>query len=163
MPPLSSVNKVAFLGDYPPRQCGIATFTRDLRNAVVAANPAWSCPVIAVSDRAGTYNYPSEVRFEIPQPDVASYVRAANFLNLAHMDVLCVQHEFGIFGGSAGSHLLALLRRVRMPVVTYPPHRVGKSGPQPTPRLPRTGRPFLPSRGHGGARPRYAHQSLRGR
>ena len=118
MTPLSPVNKVAFLGDYPPRQCGIATFTRDLRDAVVAANPDWSCPVIAVSDRPGNYTYPPEVRFEIPQPDVASYVRAANFLNLAHMDVLCLQHEFGIFGGAAGSHILALLRRVRMPVVT---------------------------------------------
>ena len=92
MTPLSPVNKVAFLGDYPPRQCGIATFTRDLRDAVVAANPDWSCPVIAVSDRPGNYTYPPEVRFEIPQPDVASYVRAANFLNLAHMDVLCLQH-----------------------------------------------------------------------
>ena len=114
----SPVTKVAFLGDYPPRQCGIATFTRDLRESVVAANPDWSCPVIAVSDRPGTYPYTDTVRFEIPQPDVASYVRAANFLNLAHMDALCVQHEFGIFGGAAGSHLLALLRRVRMPVVT---------------------------------------------
>lgn len=113
-----SVNKVAFLGDYPPRQCGIATFTRDLRDAVAESNPGWNCPVIAVSDLPGTYDYPPEVRFEIPQPDVASYLRAANFLNLAHTDALCVQHEFGIFGGTAGSHLLGLLRRVRMPVIT---------------------------------------------
>lgn len=112
------VGKVAFLGDYPPRQCGIATFTRDLRDAVGSFHPDWQCPVIAVSDRPGTYAYPEVVRFEIPQPDVASYLRAANFLNLAHIDVLCVQHEFGIYGGAAGSHLLALLRRVRMPVVT---------------------------------------------
>lgn len=118
MSSVSPVNKAAFLGDYPPRQCGIATFTRDLRDFVVSANHGWNCPVIAVSDRPGAYAYPPEVRFEIPQPDVASYVRAANFLNLAHMDVLCVQHEFGIFGGAAGSHLLALLRRVRMPVIT---------------------------------------------
>ena len=118
MPDTSSVSKVAFLGDYPPRQCGIATFTRDLRDAVAEANPGWNCPVIAVSDRPGAYHYPDDVRFEIPQPDMASYVRAANFLNLAHIDALCVQHEFGIFGGSAGSHLLGLLRRTRMPVVT---------------------------------------------
>lgn len=118
MATLPQVSKVAFLGDYPPRQCGIATFTHDLRDAVVAANPGWSCPVIAVSDHPGAYAYPETVRFEIPQPDMASYVRAANFLNLAHVDALCVQHEFGIFGGAAGSHLLGLLRRVRMPVVT---------------------------------------------
>ena len=110
--------KVAFLGDYPPRQCGIATFTRDLRAAVAAAHPAWQCPVIAVSDRPGGYAYPAEVRFEIPQNDDASYLRAANFLQQAHLDVLCVQHEFGIFGGAAGGHLLGLLRRVRLPVVT---------------------------------------------
>ena len=114
----AAVNKVAFLGDYPPRQCGIAAFTRDLRDSVAATKPACSFPVVAVSDRPGTCNYPPEVRFEIPQPDVASYVRAANFLNLAHMDALCVQHEFGIYGGTAGSHVLALLRRVRMPIVT---------------------------------------------
>ena len=113
-----TVNKIAFLGDYPPRQCGIATFTNDLRDAVAAANPGWSCPVIAVSDRPGEYDYPPEVRFEIPQPDVATYLRAADFLNLSHTDALCVQHEFGIYGGAAGSHLLGLLRRVRMPVVT---------------------------------------------
>ena len=118
MTEVTSVNKVAFLGDYPPRQCGIATFTRDLRDAVVQANPGWNCPVIAVSDRVGEYDYPPDVRFEIPQPDVASYLRAANFLNLAPTDALCVQHEFGIFGGAAGSHLLGLLRRARMPVVS---------------------------------------------
>jgi len=114
----SPPGKVAFLGDYPPRRCGIATFTRDLRESVAAARGAWTCPVIAVSDRPGEYAYPPEVRFEIPQADAASYLRAARFLNLAHVDVLCVQHEFGIFGGAAGRHLLGLLRRVRMPVVT---------------------------------------------
>jgi glycosyltransferase involved in cell wall biosynthesis len=118
MPADTTVSKVAFLGDYPPRQCGIATFTRDLRDALAEANPGWNCPVIAVSDRPGEYRYPVDVRFEIPQPDMASYVRAANFLNLAHVDALCVQHEFGIYGGSAGSHLLGLLHRARMPVVT---------------------------------------------
>lgn len=113
-----SVHKVAFLGDYPPRKCGIATFTRDLRDAVAAANPDWNCPVIAVSDQPEAYDYSDDVRFEIPQPDVASYVRAAHFLNLSHTDALCVQHEFGIFGGTAGSHVLGLMRRVRLPVVT---------------------------------------------
>lgn len=114
----ASAGKVAFLGDYPPRKCGIATFTRDIRDAVAAANPGWNCPVIAVSDHPETYDYPDDVRFEIPQPDVASYLRAAHFLNLSHTDALCVQHEFGIFGGTAGSHVLGLMRRVRMPVVT---------------------------------------------
>ncbi|MEY4300443.1 MAG: hypothetical protein RIR25_1679, partial [Verrucomicrobiota bacterium] len=99
MPQTSPISKVAFLGDYPPRQCGIATFTRDLHDAIAAAHADWNCPVVAISDIAGAYQYPPEVRFEVPQADVASYLRAANFLNISHTDVLCLQHEFGIFGG----------------------------------------------------------------
>lgn len=110
--------KVAFLGDYVPRRCGIATFTADLRNAVAAGGATDAFPVVAVTDPGRTYAYPPEVRFEIPQNDVSSYVRAADFLNVSHTDVLCVQHEFGIYGGEAGAHLIALLRRARMPTVT---------------------------------------------
>ncbi|HPO85276.1 MAG TPA: glycosyltransferase family 4 protein [Candidatus Hydrogenedentes bacterium] len=110
--------KVAFLGDYVPRKCGIATFTADLRNAVAAGGATDAFPVVAVTDPGRTYAYPPEVRFEIPQNDVPSYVRAADFLNVSHIDVLCVQHEFGIYGGEAGAHLIALLRRAYMPTVT---------------------------------------------
>lgn len=113
----NNASKVAILGDYPPRKCGIATFTRDLRDAVAELKPAWDCPVISVTDPGSRYDYPPEVRFEIPEPDAPSYLRAAHFLNLSHADVLCVQHEFGIFGGPAGSHILGLLRRARMPTV----------------------------------------------
>ncbi|GAB4251576.1 MAG: glycosyltransferase family 4 protein [Candidatus Methylacidiphilales bacterium] len=110
--------KVAFLGDYVPRKCGIATFTADLRNAVSAGGSPDAYPVVAVTDPGRSYVYPPEVRFEIPQNDVSSYVRAADFLNVSHIDVLCVQHEFGIYGGEAGAHLIALLRSARMPTVT---------------------------------------------
>lgn len=110
--------KVAMLGNYSPRRCGIATFTCDLRNALAAKAPELQFPVVAVNDRPESYNYPGEVRFEIDEPDIQSYQRAADFLNLTDVDVLSVQHEFGIFGGRAGSHLLALLRKIRMPVVT---------------------------------------------
>jgi glycosyltransferase involved in cell wall biosynthesis len=112
------VRKVAFLGDYPPRKCGIATFTADLRCAVAAEHPAMKCLVVPVNDLAGGYDYPAEVRFEIAEQDLPSYLRAADFLNITEVDVVCVEHEFGIFGGPAGSHLLALLRELRMPVVT---------------------------------------------
>src|SRR4026209_2503393 len=114
----SSIRKVVFLGDYLPRKCGIATFTTDLRRAVAAAFPAIQCPVVPVNDIEEGYNYPPEVRFEIPEQDLPSYLRAADFLNISDVDVLCVQHEFGIFGGTAGSHVLALLRELRMPIVT---------------------------------------------
>ena len=71
-----------------------------------------------MNDRVEGYKYPSRVRFEVLEKDLHSYRRAADFLNFNNADVLCVQHEFGIFGGPAGSHLLALLKEVRMPVVT---------------------------------------------
>src|SRR5687768_15142254 len=110
--------KVAFLGDYLPRKCGIATFTTDLRCAVAAEFPAIQCPVVPVNDIEEGYEYPPEVRFEIEEQDLSSYLRAADFLNISNVDVVCLQHEFGIFGGPAGGHILALLRELRMPVVT---------------------------------------------
>ncbi|MFA6286532.1 MAG: glycosyltransferase family 4 protein [Opitutaceae bacterium] len=110
--------KIAFIGNYPPRKCGIATFTHDLRAAVAEQCGVQSCPVIAVNDTAEPYAYPPEVIFEITEQDIATYERAAEFLNRSEVDVVSVQHEFGIYGGSAGGHLLALLRSLRMPIVT---------------------------------------------
>jgi len=114
----SHTRKIAFLGDYLPRKCGIATFTTDLRCAIAAEIPGIECTVVPVNDLDGGYDYPPEVRFEITEQDLPSYLRAADFLNITNVDVICVQHEFGIYGGPAGSHLLALLREVRMPIVT---------------------------------------------
>lgn len=110
--------RIAFLGDFPPRLCGIATFTKDLCEAVVAAAPDSQCFVAAVNDRAEGYDYPERVWLELQEKELGSYRRAADFLNFNNAGVLSVQHEFGIYGGPAGSHLLALLREVRMPVVT---------------------------------------------
>lgn len=112
------IRKVAFLGDYVPRQCGIATFTRDLCTAVAAQYRHTECLVASVNDQPEGYEYPPEVRFELAEQELAAYRRAADFLNFADVDVVCVQHEYGIYGGPAGSHLLALLRDLRMPVVT---------------------------------------------
>jgi glycosyltransferase involved in cell wall biosynthesis len=118
MPPASAIHKVAFLGDYLPRKCGIATFTTDLRCAVAKEFPQLQCLVVPVNDFADGYAYPAEVRFEIAEQDLTSYLRAADFLNITDVDVVCVQHEFGIYGGPAGSHVLALLRELQMPIVT---------------------------------------------
>lgn len=112
------VRRIAFVGSYVPRKCGIGTFTHDLCEAVSGAAPAACCFVGAVNDRTEGYAYPARVSFELQEKDIDSYRRAADFLNFNNADVLCVQHEFGIFGGPAGSHLLALLKDVRMPVVT---------------------------------------------
>ena len=111
-------DRIAFLGGYLPRLCGIATFTHDLCEAVAGVASGSDCFAGAVNDRPEGYAYPQRVRFELDQMDLDSYRRAADFLNFSNAEVLSVQHEFGIYGGPAGSHLLALLKEVRMPVVT---------------------------------------------
>jgi glycosyltransferase involved in cell wall biosynthesis len=112
------VRKIAFVGDHLPRKCGIATFTSDLLAAVAAAHPESQCFCVSVNDIRGGYDYPEVVRFEIEEQDLSSYLRAADFLNISNVDIVCLQHEFGIFGGPAGAHILAFLRELRMPVVT---------------------------------------------
>ena len=114
----SKIRKIAFVGDHLPRKCGIATFTSDLLAAVAAAHPQSQCFAVSVNDIEGGYEYPEVVRFEIEEQDLSSYLRAADFLNISNVDIVCLQHEFGIFGGPAGSHILAFLRELRMPVVT---------------------------------------------
>src|SRR3954470_11799005 len=115
---MSQPRKIAFLGDYLPRKCGIATFTSDLLTAVAAEYGGAECFAVRVNDIKGGYEYPEGVRFEVEEQDLASYRRAADFLNIGNADIVCLQHEFGIFGGPAGSHVLALLRELKMPVVT---------------------------------------------
>jgi glycosyltransferase involved in cell wall biosynthesis len=114
----SKVRKIAFVGDHLPRKCGIATFTSDLLAAVATAYPQSQCFAVSVNDIPGGYEYPEVVHFEIEEQDLSSYLRAADFLNISNVDIVCLQHEFGIFGGPAGGHILALLRELRMPVVT---------------------------------------------
>ena len=114
----SKIRRVAFLGDYLPRKCGIATFTTDLLAAVAAEHPQCQCFAVPVNDIEGGYEYPDVVRFEVEEQDLTSYQRAADFINISNVDIVCLQHEFGIFGGPAGSHVLALVRELKMPVVT---------------------------------------------
>ncbi|HEY6346474.1 MAG TPA: glycosyltransferase family 4 protein [Bryobacteraceae bacterium] len=114
----SKARKIAFVGDHLPRKCGIATFTSDLLAAVAAAHPQSQCFSVSVNDIKTGYDYPEVVRFEIEEQDLSSYLRAADFLNIGNVDIVCLQHEFGIFGGLAGGHILAFLRELRMPVVT---------------------------------------------
>jgi glycosyltransferase involved in cell wall biosynthesis len=114
----SRVRKIAFVGDHLPRKCGIATFTSDLLAAVAAAYPQSQCFSVSVNDIKGGYEYPEVVRFEIEEQDLSSYLRAADYLNISNVDIVCLQHEFGIYGGLAGGHILAFLRELRMPVVT---------------------------------------------
>ena len=114
----STLRKVAFVGDYPPRKCGIATFTHDMYRSISDRWPELVYYVIPVNDRPQGYEYGSAVRFEISEQDLESYLRAADYLNFANVDVVSIQHEYGIFGGPAGSHLLGLIRNLQMPVIT---------------------------------------------
>jgi glycosyltransferase involved in cell wall biosynthesis len=117
-PSLSLPTRMAFIGNYLPRQCGIATFTTDLCTAVSEEFGSARLFAIPVNDPDASYDYPEQVRLEIVQEDCASYERAADFLNFNGNDLVCLQHEYGIFGGVAGSHILILLRRLKMPLVT---------------------------------------------
>ncbi len=114
----TAVQSVAFIGSYSPRQCGIATFMTDLSKAIREQNPDLNCFIVPVNDTEEGYDYPAEVRFEIQEQNIDSYRTAADFLNINGVDLVCLQHEYGIYGGTAGSHILALLRELRMPVVT---------------------------------------------
>jgi glycosyltransferase involved in cell wall biosynthesis len=114
----SDIRKIAFAGDYVPRRCGIATFTHNLRDAVAGQYPDADCFVVAIKDGSEGDEFPPEVRFEVEEQDLDSYLRAADFLNFSNADLLCLQHEYGIFGGPAGGHILTLLRNLRIPVVT---------------------------------------------
>jgi len=114
----SAINRIAFIGNYLPRQCGIATFTTDLCEAIATEYCDTTCIALPVNDLEAGYDYPARVRFELTEKDVDSYRRAADFLNINNVALVCLQHEYGIFGGRAGSHILALLRELRMPVVT---------------------------------------------
>ncbi len=110
--------RIAVIGNYLPRQCGIATFTTDLCTAIASEYGSARLFAIAVNDPESSYEYPDRVRMEIEQEDCASYERAAEFLNFNGNDLVCLQHEYGIFGAPAGSHILSLLRRLKMPLVT---------------------------------------------
>ncbi len=113
-----SLKRVAVIGNYVPRRCGIATFTTDLCEAMMAAAPEVQVSAVAINDVPQGYDYPPTVRFEISQNKLADYRLAADFLNMNQFDLVCVQHEYGVFGGITGSDVLILLRRLRMPIIT---------------------------------------------
>jgi glycosyltransferase involved in cell wall biosynthesis len=115
---MKPLDRVAFIGNSLPRRCGIATFTADLRQAVVAAKPGLQAGIVVMNDAGNRYDYPPDVIHQIDEDRIEDYTSAADALNASQTRVVCLQHEFGIFGGEAGSHILALLARLTMPVVT---------------------------------------------
>lgn len=115
---MKPLQRVAFIGNHLPRRCGIATFTHDLHRAVSTARPDLETCVVAMNDIGGAYDYPAAVRFQIPEETTEAYAEAADFLNSGRFDVVCLQHEYGIFGGEAGGHIVELLNRLIVPLVT---------------------------------------------
>jgi len=111
-------SRIAAVGNYLPRQCGIATFTTDLCDAISADYGPAGLFAVPVNDSESGYAYPERVRLALQQDDLSSFEQAADFLNFTNFDLVCLQHEYGIFGGAAGSHILGLLRRLKMPVIT---------------------------------------------
>ncbi|MBZ5664765.1 MAG: glycosyltransferase family 4 protein [Acidobacteriia bacterium] len=111
-------SRIAVIGNYLPRQCGIATFTTDLCAAISAEYGTTQLMALPVNDSEQGYDYPDRVRWSLAQDEVKSYQDAAEFLNFNNIDMVCLQHEYGIFGGPAGNHILELLRGLKMPVVT---------------------------------------------
>lgn len=109
---------LALIGNHTPRQCGIATFTADLHLALQSRSPELDTFVVAMNDAGKRHAYPDAVRFEVAEADLAAYHRAADYLNMSDVGVVSVQHEYGIFGGDSGAYVLALLRDLRMPIVT---------------------------------------------
>jgi glycosyltransferase involved in cell wall biosynthesis len=113
-----SLGRLAFIGNSLPRRCGIATFTTDLQQAVSKSRPHAETAIVAMTDHGDPYDYPAAVRLQINDANLEEYARAADALNAEQFEVVCLQHEFGIFGGEAGSYILALLARLSMPIVT---------------------------------------------
>ena len=112
------IQRLAFIGNHLPRHCGIATFTHDLHHAVATARPDWETGVVVMTDTGRQHDYPSCVRYEVREDQIEDYARAAAFLAAIDTDLISLQHEYGIFGGEAGGHILDLLARVTTPVVT---------------------------------------------
>src|SRR5437660_2152272 len=115
---VTPLRRIAMIGNSLPRRCGIATFTTDLQRAITSSRPGLECSIVAMTDREQTYDYPASVALQIRDDSIEAYVQAAAVLNAGRFDVACLQHEFGIFGGEAGGHILELLSRLTMPVVT---------------------------------------------
>jgi glycosyltransferase involved in cell wall biosynthesis len=115
---MTPLRRIAVIGNSLPRRCGIATFTTDLQRAISNSRPSLQACIVAMTDHGQAYDYPASVAFQVEDGVIEDYVRAADFLNAGHFDIACLQHEFGIFGGEAGVHILELLSRLTMPIVT---------------------------------------------
>ncbi len=115
---MTASRRIAFIGNSLPRRCGIATFTTDLQQAVASTSPTVHTSIVGITDPGRDYCYPASVGFEIRQDSLEDYVGAAEWINAGGFDAVSLQHEFGIFGGDAGGHILSLIKRLTVPMIT---------------------------------------------
>jgi hypothetical protein len=115
---MTQLSRLAFVGNSLPRRCGIATFTTHLQQAIATSRADLETCIVAMTDNGQAYDYPPVVGLQVSDDRTEDYVRAAEFLNAGQFDGVSLQHEFGIFGGEAGDHIMALLSRLTMPVIT---------------------------------------------
>lgn len=113
--------KIVYIGTYPPRECGIGTFTKNLCKSMVSIyatkHGLIDGIVVAMDDHEQTYNYPKEVKLTIRQEHQRDYLKASDFINLSGADLCVLEHEFGIFGGQNGVYILSLLHRLEIPLI----------------------------------------------
>ena len=115
---MTQLSRLAFIGNSLPRRCGIATFTTNLQQAISTSCAGVETAIVAMTDHGHAYDYPSVVRLQVNDARIEDYAHAADVLNASQFEAVSLQHEFGIFGGEAGAHIMALLSRLNMPIVT---------------------------------------------
>ena len=113
----SSVKRIGYLSTYPPRECGIANFTKDLVDAICELDEH-KHSIIAINEKGAIYDYDRRVKWNIDRDDVEDYVNAAKYVNSSNIQLLVIQHEFGLYGGDYGEHLKLFLEAVKKPVIT---------------------------------------------
>ena len=113
----SSAERIGYLSTYPPRECGIANFTKDLIDAIYELDGLKSS-VIAINEKGAIYDYERRVKFTIDRDDAEDYVKAAKYVNSSNIKLLVIQHEFGLYGGDYGEYLKLFLENVKKPVIT---------------------------------------------
>jgi glycosyltransferase involved in cell wall biosynthesis/CBS domain-containing protein len=122
--PLESYNKaldkpaIMYLSSYPPRECGIATFTNDLVTSIDRLTVIAPSTILAINDKGGTYNYPDNVKIQLERDERESYLEAAHKINNSNIKVLNLQHEFGLFGGSWGEYLIDFMQELDKPIIS---------------------------------------------
>ncbi len=124
---MTPLRRIAVIGNSLPRRCGIATYTTDLKNAISISRPDLETCIVAMTDRGQAYDYPPAVAFQIKDGSIEDYIRAADFLNAGQFDTVCLQHEFGIFGGEAGAPYSRAVVSPRHAGGDDVPHRAGQS------------------------------------